>query len=165
MSYYVFSAPVESIKIEQIINCKIPGSQSHSCSDYMQTILPGHPSCVVDLIWEYQISNEGTACGEINSVQATQDNEVLPAISLTEEQKDLCPDETLVIEQLVFGVNLCNYFGKSIVFQVEVNGGGDNLNGEGVALFPAENTSVSPSFVSIPTTTPVIPPVAAPTSV
>ena len=156
---------MEIIKIDQIINCKIAGSQSHSCSDYMETIVPGHPSCLVDLIWEYQISNEGTACGEINSVQATQDNQLLPAVSLTEEQKDLCPDETLVIEQLVFGVNLCNYFGKEIVFQVEVNGGGDNLNGEGIALFPAVNASNSPSFISVPTTTPVNSPSVAPVSV
>lgn len=154
---------METIQLEQVVICKIAGSQGHLCSEYMQNIIPGQPTCEVDIIWEYQITNEGTGCGEITSIQATLDDHLLPPLALTADQKEMCPGEILVVDHPVDKVNLCNFFGTEMVFEVEVNGGGDGLTGEGFVSFPIANQiTLAPSRITVPTTLPVTAPVAAP---
>lgn len=170
LTFYVcisnVSEPLETIRMEQVVICKIAGSQGHLCSEYMQNITPGQPSCEVDIIWEYRITNEGTACGEINSIQATLGNEILPPLVLTAEQKEMCPGEILVVDHPVDSVNLCNFFGTELNFVVEVNGGGNGLVGEGFVSFPIANQiTLAPSRLSAPTAIPVAAPVTAPVSV
>ena len=134
------------IQVDPIVNCTIAGT-SETCQDYMRNVASGEPSCMVDVSWQYGITNIGAACGDITSVDATQDNQVLPDVildSLTAEEKELCPDETLVIEHPVGIINLCDYFGKEIVFYVKVNGEGAGLEGEGVVFFPVDNVIVPP---------------------
>jgi hypothetical protein len=157
------------IQVDPIVNCTIAGT-SETCQDYMRNVASGEPSCMVDVSWQYGITNIGAACGDITSVDATQDNQLLPDVildSLTAEEKELCPDETLVIEHPVGMINLCDYFGKVIIFHVMVNGGGAGLEGKGGASFPKETIRTfppspqSPPFY-IPINVPVNPPVASP---
>ena len=156
------------IQVDPIVNCTIAGT-AETCQDYMQNVVSGQPACMVDVNWQYGITNIGSACGDITSVEATQDNQLLPAIildSLTAEEKELCPAETLVVEHPVGMINLCEYFGEEIVFSVKVNGGGAELEGEGVASFPKEiiitstpSNEPSSAPVPLPTQAPVSPPV------
>jgi hypothetical protein len=163
---YIVSEPLEMIQMERVVICKIDGSQGHMCSDYMQNITPGQQSCEVAIIWEYRITNEGTACGEIYSIQATLDNEILPPLVLTAEQKEICPGEILIVDHPVDSVNLCNVFGTELIFVVEVNGGGNGLVGEGFVSFPIANQiTLAPSPLSAPTDIHVAAPVAPPVSV
>ena len=140
------------------MNCIIAGT-AETCQDYMQNVASGQPSCTVDVNWQYSITNIGAACGDITSVKATQDNQLLPDVildSLTAEEKEMCPDETLVVEHPVGMINLCDYFGKDIGFHVKVNGGGAGLEGEGVASFPVYNVIILPPspFTDVPSASP-----------
>jgi hypothetical protein len=145
-SFLLLFSKLDKIQVDPIVNCTIAGT-TETCQDYMQNVASGEPSCMVDVSWQYGITNIGAACGDITSVDATQDNQLLPDVildSLTAEEKELCPDETLVIEHPVGIINLCDYFGKEIVFYVKVNGEGAGLEGEGVVFFPVDNVIVPP---------------------
>ncbi len=144
----MLSSELDMIQVDPIVNCTIAGT-TETCQDYMQNVASGEPSCMADVNWQYAITNIGAACGDITSVEATQDNQLLPDVildSLTAEEKELCPDETLVIEHPVGMINLCDYFNKKIGFHVKVNGGGAGLEGKGGASFPKEtNRTLPPS--------------------
>jgi hypothetical protein len=151
-----FSTKLEKIQVDPIVNCKIAGTKD-ACADYMAGITSGDPMCNVDLIWEYRITNVGTNCGNITSIQATQDEQPLPDIvldSLTVDEKEMCPGESLVVGHPVVGVNLCDYFGSEILFMVAVNGGGLGLEGYGFVAFPSK-MNLFPPITNEPTSSPI----------
>lgn len=122
---YSFTIPKFAPNLALIdTQCVLQSDPSMSCEDYAATITD-EGMCTVDVMFEYQVQNQGIGCENINSAMGSIESSPFEDLGLACSDKKICAGQIAELYQDKT-VNICSYGTDDIDIDLKINNDADN---------------------------------------
>jgi hypothetical protein len=108
------------------VECLIKSDPDMTCDDYISTITSRSEMCSTDVVFSWNIENTGLACIDIEKIEGKVSNTPWQSVQFEEayscQQREFCPQQNMVIPDVRYNFNICEWAGQSFPVKLAWNG-------------------------------------------